>query len=401
MRITVIMIKSIKLQNFTSFYHEGEVNFVVDDDAPDINDFKKCGSHRLSKVSVILGANGSGKSNVLYAIAFLGRFIAHSFSETSEGINIPPHAVQIDKPSYFEVEFYIDEQLYKFSLKFDRKRVLLETLEQCLNQDINMLYSRKYDASKNNYTFDSAEDLKIEKDFINRVRSNASVISTGSQYDNYDKFIQIKNYWRDVISSLFFDNDFPFVVFRASEFYFKNKNYFDSAKEYLKKLDLGLSDINIEEKKQETPTGKIESLYFPYGTHKHKSKEFKLHFAFESFGTQKLYIMLRRILPALNTGSLCVIDEIESSLHPKMLPFICDLFISKESNPKGAQLLCTTHASILVNELSKYQIFLTEKNKDCESEIYRLDQVEGINPDDNLYGKYLAGAYGGIPQIDV
>ena len=388
------MIKSIKLQNFTSFYHEGEVNFVVDDDAPDINDFKKCGSHRLSKVSVILGANGSGKSNVLYAIAFLGNFIAQSFSETSEGINIPPHAAQTDQPSYFEVEFYIEEQLYKFSLRLDQKRVLLETLEQYLSEDTKILYSRKYDPSGNNYKFVSAEDLKIEKDFINRVRPNASVISTGTQF-NYDKFIQIKSYWDHIIFSPSDD------VFQASDFYFKNKNYFNVAKEYLKKLDLGLSDIDIKKTEQKTSKDKIRTVYLPYGIHKHKSKKFPIPFIYESFGTQKLYIMLRRILPALNTGSLCVIDEIESSLHSEMLPFICDLFVSEESNPKGAQLLCTTHAPILVNELSQYQIFLTEKNKDCESEIYRLDDVEGVKSDDNLYGKYLAGAYGGVPEIDV
>ncbi len=186
------MIKSIKFQNFTSLYHEGEVNFVVDDDAPDINDFKKCGSHRLSKVSVILGANGSGKSNVLYAIAFLRRFIAHSFSEASEGINIPPHAAQTDKPSYFEVEFYIEKQLYKFSLRLNQERVLLETL-QCLSQDTKMLYSREYDSSKGSYAFDG-KNLEVESDFISRVRPNASVVSTGSQY-NYNKFIQIKSYW--------------------------------------------------------------------------------------------------------------------------------------------------------------------------------------------------------------
>ena len=393
------MIKSIKFHNFTSFYNQGEVNFAVDDDAPKTHHFKKCGSHRLSKVSAILGANGSGKSNVLYAITFLRKFIARSFSKTSKGISIRPHATQTNEPSYFEVEFYIEQQLYKFSLKLDRKRVLLETLEHHFNQDTNILYSRKYDASKNDYTFDPAKDLKVEKDFIDRVRPNASVISTGSQF-NYDKFHQIKSYWEDIIFSSSFN--FPLApILQASDFYFKNKNYFDSAKEYLKKLDLGLSDITIRKTEERTSKNKIDTGYFPDGVHKHRSKEFKIPFTHESTGTQKLYEMFSMILPVLDTGSLCVMDEIESSLHPEMLSFICDLFVSEESNPKGAQLLCTTHAPTLVNELSKCQIFLTEKNEDCESEIYRLDEIEGIKPDDNLLGKYLAGAYGGVPEIDV
>ena len=389
------MIKSIKFRNFMSFYHEGEVNFAVSDEAPEIHHFKKCGSHRLSKVSAILGANGSGKSNVLYAISFLGRFIAHSFSKTSEGININSHEAQTDKPSFFEVEFYIEEQLYKFSLKLDQKRVLLETLEHYINQDMKMLYSREYDPSKkNDYTFEPAEDFEVKKDFIERVRPNASVISTGSQF-NYDKCTQIKNYWGHIVFSPSSD------VLEISKFYFQNKHYFDSAKEYLKKLDLGLSDIAIGKTEQKTSKDKIETIYLPFGLHKHKSSKFSIPFIWESLGTQKLYTILRMILPALDTGSFCFTDEIESSLHPEMLPFICDLFVSEESNPKGAQLLCTTHAPTLVSELSKYQIFLTEKNKDCESEIYRLDELEDIKPDDNLLGEYLAGAYGGVPEIDV
>ena len=55
----------------------------------------------------------------------------------------------------------------------------------------------------------------------------------------------------------------------------------------------------------------------------------------------------------------------------------------------------------LMSDLSKYQIFLVEKNPECESEVYRLNDVEGVRSDDNLFKKYLAGSYGGVPDIDL
>ena len=52
-----------------------------------------------------------------------------------------------------------------------------------------------------------------------------------------------------------------------------------------------------------------------------------------------------------------------------------------------------------MNLLDKYQILLTEKNSSGESDIWRLDDVEGVRVEDNLFAKYNAGAYGAVPDI--
>lgn len=391
------MIKSIKFQNFLSFYPEGEVDFSVNKHAPETFHFMECGSHRLSKASVILGPNGSGKSNVLLAIRQLKNFIAHSFSASETGNEYyGPHEAQKNKPLSFEVEFYIKKTLHKYSITLDKERVLLETLEHRLHQRMSLVYLRKYNSSKGSYDFESKE-LKLKGDFINMVRPNASVISTGSQF-NIEKFNQIKNYWQSIsFISPYIGND----IYEDSRYFYKHEDQFKKVKSYLKQLDLGLTDILIEQKERIRRDEKVDLIHLPYGVHPHKNRTFKIPFIYESFGTQRLYQILRIILPVLNHGSLCLIDEIESSLHSDMLPFLCDLFVAPESNPKGAQLLCTTHASNLLSEFSKYQVFLTEKNKNCESEIYRLDHLEGVRSDDNLSGKYLAGVYGGVPNIDI
>ena len=200
----------------------------------------------------------------------------------------------------------------------------------------------------------------------------------------------------------FSEDDFLFLdLFDISKFYSEEEKHFVRAKDFLKKADLGLLDIKIEARERENPRGEKRTRFLPYGLHQSKGKEFQLPFPLESGGTLHLYNILSFIFPALEKGSICLIDEIENNLHPNILPAVVNLFISEETNPKGAQLIYTTHMPTLMADLSKYQIFFAEKNKDCESEVYRLDEVKDVRSDDNFFKKYLAGTYGGIPDIDL
>jgi len=104
-------------------------------------------------------------------------------------------------------------------------------------------------------------------------------------------------------------------------------------------------------------------------------------------------------LPALNAGGLAIIDELESDLHPHMLTPILNLFFSPKTNPHNAQIIFTTHAIEVMNQLHKAQIVLVEKDAACESDAWRLDDIKGVRVEDNLYAKYMAGAYGAIPQF--
>lgn len=393
-----MIITSISFQNFYSFKHKTTMNFLVNENAPKINHFGLCNeneSNRFSKVSSIFGANASGKTNLILVFEFLKSFISDSFSYSDEGFEyFYPFETTKNKSSFFEVEFYIEKVFYKLSLEINPERILSEVLECRKNKRLTKMYSRKY-SSNNSYIFE-AKNINLEDSFIEKVRSNASVISTAKQY-NHPELTKVERGWSFVFRS-FFGLSGPNKI---SKFYFENKEYFQQTKELLKKADLGLSDIQIKPEEKKGLRGNKKTVFYPYGVYKSKGKIFHLPFSMESGGTRQLYRILRFIFPALKKGSVCLIDEMEDSLHPNILPAIVNLFTSEETNPEGAQLICTTHMPTLMADLSKYQIFLVEKNKDCESEVYRLDEVEGVRSDDNILKKYLAGAYGGIPDIDM
>lgn len=89
----------------------------------------------------------------------------------------------------------------------------------------------------------------------------------------------------------------------------------------------------------------------------------------------------------------------ESELHPQMAIEIMRLFTDTETNPHNAQLLIATHSLEVLQYVEKNQIYLVEKN-DCVSDAWRLDEMKGVRRDDNIYARYLAGAYGAVPKFD-
>jgi hypothetical protein len=112
-----------------------------------------------------------------------------------------------------------------------------------------------------------------------------------------------------------------------------------------------------------------------------------------------MFVLLHFLLPAIEQGGLAVIDELEIDLHPHAVPQIIELFANLATNPKNSQLLFTSHSLEVLNHLEKEQIVLVEKKQECKSELYRLDDLKGVRRDDNIYAKYMAGAYGAVPNL--
>ncbi|MCV6624693.1 MAG: hypothetical protein OIF38_01265, partial [Cellvibrionaceae bacterium] len=73
------MIKYIRFQNFYSFAEEVELSFEIGKQpAPSAYDINTPGG-RLNKAISVIGANGSGKSQLIKTLAFLSWFISDSF----------------------------------------------------------------------------------------------------------------------------------------------------------------------------------------------------------------------------------------------------------------------------------------------------------------------------------
>lgn len=408
------MIYSFTFKNFCSFANSATIlfedirkgvetksNMFIDNQAGD----------RLSKIMIVVGANASGKTSALKALAFLSWFVRNSFVDLKgekEEIPIDNFAFSEDKesPSEFELVFEHKYTIYKYILHLTRTHVVKEELyKKEQTQHFNYLFKRNWNSKSDNS--DIVQRINLKTEVVKEIlRKNVSLIAASVAIKN-DFLTDIATFWEKIISNVYrlgksWDT-FSLGdrgLFEATEAYSKNQNLFQKVVQFLRDIDLGLDDISIEEAEAHDPkTGEKNKVYVPYGIHKIKEKTYKLPFIFESSGTKNMFVLLHFLMPAIEQGGVAVIDELEIDLHPHALPQIIELFANPVTNPKNSQLLFTSHSLEVLNHLEKEQIILVDKREGCQSQVYRLDDLKGVRRDDNIYAKYMAGAYGAVPNI--
>ena len=121
---------------------------------------------------------------------------------------------------------------------------------------------------------------------------------------------------------------------------------------------------------------------------------------FNSEGTTRLLCYLGWILLALDKGKVIFIDEIDSRLHFLVADYILRLFNSIDKNPHNAQLVCTAHNVMLMDEdLRRDQIYFTSKDEYGESRLVALSDYKNVRKTDLFSKKYLAGFYADLPDM--
>ena len=122
---------------------------------------------------------------------------------------------------------------------------------------------------------------------------------------------------------------------------------------------------------------------------------------FHSEGTIRLLCYLGFILSALDSGKVLFMDEIDSKLHFLVTDYLIKMFNSIDKNPKNAQLICTAHNVMLMDEdLRRDQIYFTSKDEFGVSTLVSLIDYKGVRKNDLFSKKYLAGFYSKLPNFN-
>lgn len=402
------MIHSFSCENFYSFGDLTTLDFVVNKNAPDNSGYFVTDSGiRLSKIVTVVGPNASGKTNLLKMLPFLKWLIVDSFKTDPEAsLPVKPFifADSSIKPVELSVVFEIDSKIYTYNFSITEQKIISEKLALTSfvkeKKSTKKVFSRIWNEKEDRYDFDG-EKFGLPKDFKNLLRTNASVISTAARL-NHQESRSIAKTWQRLETNVVEagwvgDRLMPNAaqqLFEVLDFYSENEPLKKEAEKLLCRFDLGLAGFDI--KKEKTENGLTLQAR---AVHSIEGNNYNLNLSYESSGTKQLFVLLKSILTALAHGSVVVIDEFDVNLHPEMVIALFDLFMQEETNPKNAQLLFSTQSHLVLNKLDKYQIVLVEKNENGISEAWRLDDMSDVRPDDNYYTKYLAGAYGAVPEI--
>lgn len=393
------MLVEFSFENFFSFAEEASVSFELGKrPAKSGYDYIYNEENRLNTAIAVVGPNGGGKTNLLRPLYFLFWFMEHSFSELKPDESLPflPHFLN-DAPSKLMLRFLLNGSEYKYEVELSESGIIHEGLY--MKAQGALKYKFLFVRQKNGDSFQyKQKGFGLTLRQVGIWRSNASTISTAIHHQ-VPLALEINRFLEHVYTNLHLggrDNFSGSKLIESANFFHENEKYVSKMEEALSSFDLGLSKVELKKTTAQTDFGKKEDIVIPVGIHKKGDKEFKVPFFMESTGTQSAFVLLEQVLPALSNGGVVLIDEIDNDLHPHILPYILDWF--RFDNPKHAQIVFTCHTPEILNILMKHQVYLVEKIEQ-ESEAWRLDEVEGLRSDDNLYAKYMAGALSAVPNF--
>lgn len=399
------MLLSFSVENHRSIRDRAELSMVASSLKDREEGLIACAAVPGGKVlpsAVIYGANASGKSNVIAGLAFMRRAV-HS-SHVREDLNEPTgrtafalNAGAKGSVSRLEIDFMVGSVRYHYGFVCSDAAFEEEWLHAFPRGRDAMLFDRV------GQKFDFGRTLRGRNKLISELtRPNSLFLSTAAQND-HDELSLIHMYIGSIIIRYSFLGWTRSTVGDLFE-----RRYASRIVALLQKADTGIVDHRFVLPRDRPrlalatlTAGSLDSDPSDVLELGHRTTDDKVVFldlVEESSGTRRLVTILGSVFEALDKGRTILIDELEVNLHTKISEEIVALFASPKSNPKGAQLIATTHDTNLLRSsfLRRDQIWFTEKDNDGATHLYPLTDLK-TRSSDNLEKGYLQGRYGAIP----
>ncbi len=377
------------------------------------------GEERLLKVTSIYGPNGGGKSNLLKALNVFAVIVKQNplFNDSIKNENYFPNIYLDNKNTIFtlyivrggyeigysltldlnkmqqtltnpfagqlawavDVEIIEEEMVYRkldsseFLTMFKRNNKGI--VESELLSDIDLIKNNR--PLSQNYTF-----LKYFNDSFVQDQTNIDATPIFVFYQELASYVWVKrelrtfNYLRDAVELL--------------------RPCLNKAKAMLNELDIRIEGLSFEEKDP--------GFYYLYIKRKNKDgKLVSMPLANESSGTIKAVNIIFDILTSPKE-SVCIADDFDAHLHPKLLRAIIELFASKENESR--QLIFNSHDIInMSNKLFRRdEIWFAYRDEDYSTQYVPLSNIVNYKGEmirkDAVYSKqYLEGRFGADPFI--
>ena len=400
------MIAEIKFKNMFSFKDETLFSFEANNEKEmeEYHVVEVVPGVRLLKLAVVYGANASGKSNFIKISDFLKRFIVRVPAHKKEETGIVPFLMDrgcLNQPSELSISFYntINQQTVKFvyTLVLTRFFIQKETLTYYPDQQPAMIFERTMDNNISTIRFGTKVKLSAaaKEEITLKCLPNMSVFAAYMQVNvSVPEIESVLNYFNKQVMPAVTPG---LSLEKYSEQYLQQEETKDYILRYLKEADFNISNI-IE--KEDDASFNVDMLF----QHIVKNEEGKDVFydfpaLLESQGTIRTMRLAGCIKETIENNAFLAIDEIESSLHPKLIEYIIERFL-KES--ERAQLLITTHYDGLLGEddlLRKDTIWFTEKNSNGATDLFPLTDFKGLNRISSLQKAYKFGKFGAVPNL--
>lgn len=384
-------------------------------------------------VAGIFGANASGKSTILRALADMRMVVLGSFRQGNQETKLARHRFLLrsqgaEQPSSFAIDLILDGVRWQYGFEIEDHEVLDE-------------YAYYYPKGKQALVFRRGRDHRApdfgqafrssDRALAGLVRRNALLLSVaGAATDGVDDerpgiatlIGPLFNWFRTNLGLMESDNRGARITYTAKRLESPQDEAGIIA--LLQAADLGITKIEQLPIDPEFAARLERALRILNGLEEESKPEQELRFLpdnlvrlhhmggkgpvpidpeHESQGTLAWVGMLGPVLDSIRRGSALMVDELDGSLHPHLVQRFIQLFQSRKTNPRCAQLIFNAHDPTILGDssqraLGRDQIWFTEKNTNGATTLYSMAEFQPKR-DDALARRYLQGRYGGVPVL--
>lgn len=352
------MIESITIQNFLSIRKELTLSFVATREKDRLCGkgewTEKHGGRKLSKMLFLFGNNAAGKTNIIAAIRTMRKIVLNVPLRRDSPIDFVPFILDNTsrrKPTYMTITYFIGEERYQYSISYNDKVIVEETLVLVTGTKHNIIFDRTYDSNADVTRIEYGRGCDMSSDdklaLIKSTKVNGSVLAT------------------------FWDNNMSSDVLKSNLLFFRDKIAFDMREDenladllslgtqtqqnnlkriiimFLRLIDSNINDYEIREEKRPIPKGFLERLsqlhpmedvedllqkeYLPYKTvtfyHKNSKGRYPIGERFESDGTLQLIRLIAMGQFIIDNDITVFLDEECDSLHEIALKYLVLCYI--------------------------------------------------------------------------
>ena len=383
------MLTRIVLKNFKSFKNKTEVDFrktnytILPQNVAD-ND--------VLKGAIFVGANASGKSNLLLSIKLLLDFL---FQERTINSGLFPCLFGEKSSFSIQYHFLIDNREIEYSVEIDNQKSFIAEKLQCdgvLMMERIGESAKSYIVEPEGISYDNSDVAKdtlfLRTLFFNTKFSNNRTLS------NWMNFLE-----RSIYINFFDHTIFSYGKEKMNLKDFLDRNGCDTINNFFNSFSFGQTieyAHKIEGSKYTIVAGDNEEDKLI--SFKRAGIEEPIPFNEESCGNQTLLRLLPAYLSVIANDSMLIVDEFSSGFHNELEELLIRYFMLKS---KYAQIFFVSHSTnVLSNSIlrpdQEFAISL------CGSEGSIVNRFSSQQPRNaqNIEKMYNSGVFGGVPNYE-
>lgn len=422
------MLIDFRVKNFRSIQGEQVLSLEADGGCSELPEVLRepeglAAKMKLLAAAAVFGPNASGKTTLLRAMQAMDEMVLQSFS-TSDEESSPIHSLvpfRLDdasahEPVELEMTFLNQGVRYRYGFAVLDKRVLRENLHAWPNGREALVFERLAKPGSNESSLKVGSTIEGGEErariVAEQTHPQSLFVSTGQKL-NHPAVAPVFGWFQQKFRVL--DHTLQLHPGYSARRYLEDDGARNWTNTLMRWADLGIAEMSVAERDFDADPSlkkvplKLKRRLAPQhtiaGLHKTSCGEmvaFDLHDE-ESHGTQRIFGLVGPLQDVLQNGLTLVVDELSTGFHHWMVRNLVQLFQSPGTNPKGAQLIFTSHDPLLLDLtlLRRDQLVFVTKNSAGASEFYALADVQDAPRKDavQLHKQYLSGAFDAIPHL--